>query len=96
MAADDKEDSLNEKAGTDAKALASAPLGQGDIAGKEGEAPKENLLADVDAPAEAIAAGVIAINTPKERSVSGVDEASSFFSYANFSPETKPVPLFIV
>ena len=58
---------------------------------KEGSELKENPLAAVAAPAEAITAGVVAANTPKEKSAAGADEASYFSSSAPLSPETDPV-----
>ena len=49
MAADDEEAALNNNSGADALAFASALLGGGYIADKEGASPKENLLTDITA-----------------------------------------------
>ena len=81
----------NEKAGTDAGDLAALPLLGKNITDKEGEAPKKKYLAAVAAPAEAITAGVVATDAPK-KTASVADEAFSFFSSINFSPETETVP----
>ena len=67
MEADEKDASPNKKAVADAGALASAPLLGRDITGEEGAAPKENLLADITTPAEAITTGAVAANAPKEK-----------------------------
>ena len=64
---DCKEVTPNEKAIVDITALASAPLLGRDITGEEGAAPKENLLADITTPAEAITTGAVAANAPKEK-----------------------------
>ena len=55
----------NENSGADARAFILALLGEGNITDKEGGSPKENLIVDVVAPAEAITAGVVSANTPK-------------------------------
>ena len=63
---------------------------------EEGAAPKENLLADVAAPAESITAGGVAVNGPKEKSASGTDDAFSYFYSPPLSQETELVaPLMV-
>ena len=92
MVADDKEAAPKKKAGADSGALTSAPFSGSDITDKEGASPKDNPLAAVATPAEAITAGVVSADTPKEKSSAGADEASSFFSSAPLSPEMDMVP----
>ena len=65
MAADNKEATPNEKAGSGAGSLASEPFGGGDITDEEGAAPKENLLASVFTPSGAITTGFVAVDGPK-------------------------------
>ena len=92
MASDNKETPPDKNSGTDAGAFASAILGGGDIADKEGAALKENLISAVDAPVEAITAGVVAADRPKEKSAAVMDEASSFFSSTPLVQETEMLP----
>ena len=75
-AAHDKEAAPNEKDGTDAGALTSTPLLGKDITDEEGADPKENPLTAVAAPAEAITAGAVAAEAPKEKSSASADKAS--------------------
>ena len=79
MAADNEGAAPNKKTGADTGSLASAPLGDVDTTDKEGVALKENLLADVAAPKEAITAGVVDDDIPKVKSAAVADETSSFF-----------------
>ena len=83
----------NDKFGSDARSLASATLLGSDIIDEEGADPKENPLAAVAAPAEAITAGVISDDASKEKVSAGADKASSFSFFKPLSPETDPVPL---
>ena len=66
MAADDEEAAKNDNYGADAVALASELLGGVNIMDEEEESLKENLIVAVDAPAEAITAGIVAANGPKK------------------------------
>ena len=65
MAADNKEATSNEKAGAEARALASAPLLGSDITDEEEAVLKDKPLAAVSNPEEAITTGVVAADTPK-------------------------------
>ena len=96
VTADDEEAAPNDNARSDAVAFASALLGGGYIMDKEGAAPKENMLMAVADPAEAITAGVISSNNPKEKSASGTDESYYYFSSAPLSQETDTVTLLMV
>ena len=73
VAADDKEAATNNNAVADSRAFASALLVGGNIMDEEGADPKENLRAAVAAPAEAITAGVVDANGPKEKSAADTD-----------------------
>ena len=57
-----------------------------------GASLKEDPLAGVSTPEEAITTGVVVADAPKEKSAADVEEVSSFFSSPPFSPETYPVP----
>ena len=59
MAADNKEAASNEKAVTDAGALASAPILVSNITEEERASPEDNLLVAIAVPSEAITAGVV-------------------------------------
>ena len=85
MAADEKEADLNKKASADARDLALAPLLGRDITDEEGAYLKENLLAAVFSPAEAITAGVVAVNKPTEKAAASAYEASSLSSSSPLS-----------
>ena len=80
MAADDEEATPNKNASADAGDFDSAHLGGGGITDEEGAASKENLLAAVATPAEAITVGVVAVDAPKENAAARADDASPFFS----------------
>ena len=60
-----KEAAPNKKADADAGAFDSAPLLGSYITEEEGSDPKENLLAAVAAPAEAITTGIVSADALK-------------------------------
>ena len=65
--ADKEEAAPNGNFSTDTVALSSAILGGGEITDEEGEAPKDNLIAEFSAQAEEIASGVVAVIGPREK-----------------------------
>ena len=91
VAADHKESAPNDMAGADAGALASALLLGSNIVDEEGASPKDNLLADIAAPEEAITADVVAADAPKEKALARADKASSSSSSAPLYPEMELV-----
>ena len=89
MASDDKEADPDKISDADAVAFASEVLGGGDIKHEEGAAPEENLLVVVAASAEAITAGIVSANGPKEKPAAGMDNLFSYFSSNPLSQDTE-------
>ena len=87
-----KENVPNKKAGADARSLASAPLLGSDITDKERETLRDNPLTAVADLLEAITAGIVTVEAPKETFAAGVEEASSSLSSTPLSPKKKTVP----